>query len=192
MIVHVLALGNSVNNFYKYRYSKKEEITIGINDISERFFPDHLFVCDAPQRFSAYRQERIQKTLFTHEQTFFSLSEAWKYIIKPEVNFQLIRTLQTTPENRGQLCLDFSQLYGFGFDSPFMAVQIAFKVFHAKKIILWGVDFQKHHLAVYFPLIKNLYKKLADELLLKDCKLYVCSEESRLSEVLKIYDGIHK
>jgi len=182
--VAIIGLGESRTDFFKMSNIFKFHVTIGINDVGKYLFPDFLFVTDPPYIFSEERQETIINTCLV--QKMYAVSAGWLGI-KCKFPIEIIPTESQNTENRGKFNLE-SLLYGFSFDSAFIAVQIAFKEFKADQIVLFGIDFKTHHLIEYIDEIKTHYKNLADELLKNDCKLYVSSNYSLLSDVLPVFN----
>ena len=159
--VAVLGLGPSKDLFSPADY----EISIGVNDIW-RFYKTDAIVClDYPRVFQG---ERLKVIEASKPEAFFSQLVIWD--TRPD--FKKINIAPGYPE----LTCNISGVeYQKSYCSPFVACQVAFKVYGATEIHLYGVDMINHpHLDKALCVkIKLHFSHLKKALEAKDCKLIV-------------------
>ena len=172
MKINVLGLGESL----KY-YKPDGNITIGVNDIHSRFNTDYVVCVDHPEAFTKERLEAIKQT---DCKGFYSQIIYWSSWIP---NFNLIEF------NRGRGILDGldSEKFCYSNSSPYVACILAYKL-GAKKIVLFGVDFQTHeHFKSHAKdRALNDFKSLSIELKKRGVELLIGNQFSALSKVLKL------
>lgn len=131
--IAVLGLGPSINLFLTQGQADYD-LTIGVNDIW-RYFPADVIVCvDVPSAFSL---DRLRVINHSKPKIFYSQ----KFIWESRPDFRKINILPGYPD---RIC-DLSQP-GFwkSFCSPFVAVQVAWRLHDADEIHLYGVDLTNH------------------------------------------------
>lgn len=162
--VAVLGLGPSRELFEPY-VAAQYEATIGVNDIW-RFYKTDAIVClDYPRAFTPDRMRVITES---RPEAFYSQVVIWD--TRPD--FKKINIIPGYPE---QACSIDGPDYQKSYCSPFVATQIAFKIYAAREIHLYGVDLTNHpHLdRKLCDKIKIHFSNLKRALELKDCKLII-------------------
>ena len=131
MKIAILGLGYSLTDFN----SEEFDLSIGVNDIWRIVKSDIVCCFNHPNDFIPDRLIVIQDC---KPQAFFSQMVIWN--TRPD--FVKINILPGYPADR--YCdLNLTDYYK-SFCSPFIAVQIAFKVYHATEIHLFGCDMNNH------------------------------------------------
>ena len=173
MTIHVIGKGES-KEFFKH----DGNVTIGVNNVNEWIRTDHVVVVDP---ISAY--DKVPKIYAESGAMFWSQLEDNKNYVN---NFTLIDLAR----GRGVLEDFDSEKFVYSITSPFVAVHLAYK-FGAKKIVMWGVDFNTHENFNTDSLrnralkdFGNLRKKLNE----RGCELYVGNEISMFSSIIPIYN----
>ena len=164
MKIAVLGLGPSLELFVK----EDQDLCIGVNDIW-RFVDTDAVVClDHRKVFNTDRLKYIDES---RPQAFYSQIVNWD--IRPD--FKKITILPGYPDHYCQLGAPAFQK---SYCSPFVAVQIAWKIYHADEIHLFGVDLTNHpHLDhTLCGKIKTHFRHLKSALLDKNCPLIVHGE----------------
>jgi hypothetical protein len=163
-IIAVLGLGSSVNLFDPADF----DLSVGVNDIW-RIFPADIVVCvDKPQAFTP---ERMRTIAGCKPQAFYSQAVIWDQ----RLDFHKIDLLPGYPDN---ICRLDQPAYYKSFCSPFVAVQIAYKLYAATEIHLFGVDLVNHpHLdRALCARIKIHFRNLNQALKDKGCAMIVHGE----------------
>ena len=163
MRVAVLGMGPSLNLL-----TEDYDLTIGVNDIWKYYKSDVIVCLDKRSVFAGERGVTIDNS---HPSAFYSHIVNWD--TRPD--FQKISLLHYYPDT---VCnLDLPQL-NKSYCSPFVACQIAFKIYRAKEIHLFGVDMTNHpHLdRKLCAKIKIHFRNLKAALQLKNCDLIVHGE----------------
>jgi len=173
--IHVIGKGES-KEFFKH----DGNVTIGVNNVNEWIKTDHIVVIDPISNFKP-----VPKIFIESNAMFWSQLEDNKHFVKQMTIIELSR-------GRGVLDDFDSDRFVYSITSPFVAVHLAYK-FGAKKIVMWGVDFNTHENFNTDSLrnralkdFGNLRKKLND----RGCELYVGNEVSMFSSILPIYSQI--
>jgi hypothetical protein len=164
MRVAVLGLGPSISLFNPDGY----DLSIGVNDIW-RYYKSDVIVC--LDKRSVFAGERLITIENSRPIAFYSQIVNWDS--RPE--FQKIEFLHNYPD---QFCnLDLPQ-YNKSYCSPFVACQIAWRVYGADEIHLYGVDLTNHkHLDHKLcAKIKTHFRHLKTALTAKGCKLVIHGE----------------
>lgn len=173
MRVSVLGLGRTLEKYHKW---DGLEVTIGVNDIFKHHSTDFLILLDRPQRFTP---ERLKTILSSQSARVITHLEDWRK------HFEIIDVIKLAPA-RGDLTHLDSDLYPYSSNSPYVACVLAYKL-GAKEIVLYGVDFANHQSLTgdaHIKMILGHYSELYKELKRRGVSLSICSEESRLSEVI--------
>jgi hypothetical protein len=159
--VAVLGLGPSVKLFNPNDF----DISIGVNDIFRYFQTDAIVCLDYERSFTSDRLKIIKEST---PKKLYSQIANWDY--RP--NFEYIKILPGYPDKKINLSLDG---YWKSFCSPFVAAQVAFKIYHANEIHLFGVDLINHpRLDKTISLkIRDHFQILEQELLKYDVQLIV-------------------
>lgn len=158
MRIAVIGLGSSVAE-----YQGGYDLTIGVNDTWRKVKTDVLVCLDKRSAFTADRLRVIDQS---RPQAFYSQIVQWD--TRPD--FHKIEINPSYPE---RVCRVDGDKYEKSYFSPFVAIQIAYKVYKATEIDLYGIDMTNHQ-----HLKGNLLKKIRlhfDNLraAMKDCKLTV-------------------
>ena len=138
---------------------------IGVNDIW-RFYKTDAIVClDYPRVFTP---DRIKVINESKPEAFYSQMVIWD--TRPD-----FKKINITPGYPDLICNIDGPEYQKSYCSPFVACQVAFKVYGASEIHLYGVDMKNHpHLdRDLCKSIKIHFSHLKKALELKDCKLIV-------------------
>lgn len=175
----VMGNGNSVQLFDR----QSDIFTIGVNDIG-RFHPvEILFIVDSLATFKRKGlQKRIEHIKRVKHKYNVIFDKNWGFTEENTYTFK-------TGAAHKLLNLD-KNIFDTGLDSPWMAIQLAYKL-GFKEIGLLGVDWTNNHFyakdgehmlvkAGLFEQIYRLYDNLRTELNKKGVKLYNLSNESRL------------
>lgn len=159
--VAVLGLGSSVNLFDPADF----DLSIGVNDIWRVFKTDVVVCVDRPQAFTPDRLRVINEC---RPQAFYSHAVIWD----KRKDFHKIDLLPGYPD---LICTLDRPGYWKSFCSPFVAVQIAYKMYAATEIHLFGVDLVNHpHLdRALCAKIKIHFRHLKQALADKGCALIV-------------------
>lgn len=157
----VLGLGPSIQSFEPMGY----DVVIGVNDIY-RYYPADAVVCLDYARVFNY--DRLKWITGATPNKFYSQIVAWD--TRPD--FEKINLIPGYPDK--SLNLDIPGFWK-SFCSPFVAVQIAFKIYKSSEIHLFGVDMTNHpHLdQPICSKIKIHFRNLESALAQRDCKLIV-------------------
>lgn len=150
MEISVLGLGKSKEKFIKSPHC----FAIGVNNIWQFYQTRYVFVADTKECFPP---ERMYYVLNCKPKQFFCLSDWQK---ENQVIYNWKRGIGLDLE---------SDILKAGYDSPYMAVQIAYRL-GAKIIHLYGVDFIDKF-KTELPQIKSLYLELKNELNKKNVEL---------------------
>lgn len=165
----------------KFKDHHQDFITIGVNDVPALFDPTYLLVTDHPNRFNDRRKKIVNE------------SKA-KYLFTPVGGWRHPRIVNFKLGKKGFKNLDNPGLIDHFLNSPYTAVNVAFKM-GAKNIGLIGVDFidghfyspkdGKHSLdrMNYIRDIKWAYSKITEELKKYDVNLYNLSKDSKIDVV---------
>lgn len=126
----VLGLGPSIQLFEPMGF----DTVIGVNDIFKHYPADAIVCLDYPRVFNVERLRYITKAT---PQKFYSQIVAWD--TRPD--FEKINLIPGYPDKS----LNFD-IPGFwkSFCSPFIAVQVAWRLHGADEIHLYGVDLTNH------------------------------------------------
>jgi hypothetical protein len=128
--IAVLGLGPSIELFAPDNY----DLTIGVNDIWRFYKADEIVCLDYPKVF---KQDRLKIINDSRPHKFYSQIVAWDH----RADFEQIRILPGYPE----IAVDLSASgYYKSYCSPFVAVQVAYRVHDAHEIDLYGVDLTNH------------------------------------------------
>jgi len=172
-IIHVIGKGES-KDFFK----DDGNITIGVNDVNKWIKTNHVVIVDSIETYPEWH-----KILKESNAMFYSQLQDNKNYVE---NFTLIEL------SRGRGVLDDfdSHRFVYSITSPFVAVHLAYKL-GAKKIIMWGVDFNTHENFNTDSLrnralkdFSNLRKKLNE----RGVELYVGNDISMFSSILPVYN----
>lgn len=158
MRIALIGLGCSASE-----YAEGFDLTIGVNDVWRKVRTDVLVCLDKRSAFSSDRLRVIDQS---KPQAFYSQIVAWD--TRPD--FHKIELYPTYPD---RVCRLDGPKYEKSFFSPYVAMQIAYKEYHATELHVFGVDMTNH------PHLKgNLLKKIRlhfDNLrnAMTDCKIIV-------------------
>lgn len=160
MKIAVCGLGPSLE-----KYNPGFDLTIGVNDIWRTVKTDIIVCLDNPSVFTPDRLKVIKECT---PQAFYSQMVVWD----TRSDFVKINLTDDYPNN---ICnLDLPKYYK-SYCSPFVAVQIAWRVYFADEIHLFGVDLVNHpHLTG--ELCKKIithFKNLKTALTQKGCNLII-------------------
>jgi len=164
MKIAVLGLGPSLELFVK----EDQDLCIGVNDIW-RFVDTDAVVClDHRKVFNTDRLKYIDES---RPQAFYSQIVNWD--IRPD-----FKKITISPGYPDHYCQLDAPAFQKSYCSPFVAVQIAWKIYHATEIHLFGVDLLNHpHLDhALCGKIKKHFKNLKTALLDKNCPFIVHGE----------------
>lgn len=159
--IAVLGLGESVKLFDPIEY----ELSIGVNDIWRIYHTEVVVCVDNPRAFTPDRYRVIHDST---PKAFYSQMVVWD--TRPD--FHKIEIIPGYPET--SLNLDTPGYYK-SYCSPFIACQVAFKMYGADEIHLFGVDLINHpHLnGDLCAKIKNHFVNLNKALFVKNCRLVI-------------------
>ncbi|MCJ7447903.1 MAG: hypothetical protein MUO72_09430 [Bacteroidales bacterium] len=159
--IAVLGLGDSLALCNPSDYN----MTIGVNDIW-RYVKTDVVVC--VDNRSAFTPDRLRIINECNPKAFYSQMVIWD--VRPD--FVKIDIIPGYPDNFCQL--ETTALHK-SYCSPFVAVQIAWKYYHATEIHLFGIDMVNHpHLdSKLCAKIKVHFKHLKTALEAKNCKFVV-------------------
>ena len=159
-MVAILGLGDSLKE-----YQPEYDLAIGVNDIWRYVKTEVIVVLDYEKVFTPERLKVIKESKPT---AFYSQIVNWDY--RPD--FKKIDLIPGYPDRLVDL-----EIAGFykSFCSPFVAVQIAYKIYGSEEIHLFGVDLTNHpHLDFNIcQKIKLHFRNLRNALLVKGCQLVV-------------------
>lgn len=157
----VLGLGQSIELFNPEGYN----FVIGVNDIWKFHKTDVLCVFDKPDKFTKERIDTINRS----EPEYF-ISHLDDYNTRKD--FNKIKLQDSFPLYS---CNLDSEEYPISMVSPFIACAIAYKIFEATEIHLFGVDMKNHHVINEFKgkQVINHFKNLKIALKEKKCELIV-------------------
>jgi hypothetical protein len=160
--IAILGLGPSIGLFNQADF----ELSIGVNDIW-RVIKSDVVVCLNYQK--VFNQDRLKYIDESKPKAFYSQIVNWD--ARPD--FKKIDISPGYPADR-YVNLDVPGYYK-SYCSPFVAVQIAYKVYGATEIHLFGVDMTNHpHLDhALCDKIKMHFRHLKIALLDKNCLLIV-------------------
>lgn len=174
MTIDVLGLGESIRD-----YRSTSNITIGVNDIYKFVKTDYLLVMDEPQKFT---KERLGTILTSTPKKFYTNRTEWIGIVN---NLEIFKTAK----GRGSLKdIDDQSVLCHSSNSPYVAACLAHKM-GAKKIVLYGVDFNTHNVLSrpdMLERIKKHFKDLNIALNKRGVRLFVSSDKSKLCGVLPL------
>jgi hypothetical protein len=157
-MVAVLGLGDSLKEY-------EGGFAIGVNDIWRYVETEAVVVLDYERVFTP---DRLKVIKLCKPEAFYSQIVAWD--IRPD--FRKIDLIPGYPDHA--VDLDLAGFYK-SFCSPFVAVQIAFKIYKAEEIHLYGVDLVNHpHLDFNIcQKIKLHFANLRKALTAKGCQFIV-------------------
>jgi hypothetical protein len=161
MKIAVLGTGPSVDLFDPIDY----DLWIGVNDIWKFVATDVIVCLDNKKRFTPERMAVINRST---PHAFYSQIVEWD----TRDDFKKISITPGYPDQVVDLSLPS---YAKSYCSPFVAVQIAFKVYGAKEIHLYGVDLVNHpHLnGELCKKIKVHFRNLKRALVEQGCQMVV-------------------
>ena len=138
---------------------------IGVNDIWKYYKTDVIVCLDKPRVFAGERLKVIESS---RPEAFYSQLVIWD--TRPD--FKKINILPGYPD---LICKIDGADYQKSYCSPFVACQVAYKVYRATEIHMYGVDLTNHpHLdKALCSKIKLHFSHLRKSLELKGCKLIV-------------------
>jgi len=144
--ISVLGLGESICDFVK---KENKGTTIGVNDIDMHIAPDYLVCLDLPHSFPPSRWEVIKNTnakyIFSHRDLGFKEKQV-------EVSFRSSFDYQLSNQQLNKSII-----------SPFVACVIAYWM-GAKRIEVYGVDMNTHHIKHNNGRIIRDFKNIAKEM----------------------------
>lgn len=176
-IIEVLGLGKTLSC-----YKKNDNITIGVNDIWKYHKTDYVVVVDPPRVFDQYR---FQTIINSKPKKLFSNVEDWKSYNS------YFEKINLAPVRHDLKTLDDKNNIPYSNNSTFVACIMAYHL-GADIILMHGVDFIEHkNLSVEYTLNSALndFDKLKLELNKRNVKIMVSSKESKLSQILNIYEN---
>jgi hypothetical protein len=164
MKIAVFGMGSSLSEFVKEDYC----LSIGVNDIWQ-FVNTDVVVCLDP--FKNFNHERLKVIQECKPEAFYSQIVNWDI----HSNFKKIDIAPGYPDTYCNLNVPAFQK---SYCSPFVAVQIAWKIYGATEIHLFGVDLINHpHLdRKLCDKIKMHFRHLKTALTEKECQLIVHGE----------------
>jgi hypothetical protein len=164
MKIAILGLGQSLEEFVKEDY----DLCIGVNDIWRFVHADAVVCLDHRKVFNADRISYIDNC---NPKAFYSHIVNWDV----RSDFQKIDFLPGYPDH---VCRIDQREYQKSYCSPFVAAQIAWKIYRATEIHLFGIDMTDHpHLDhALCSKIKRHFKNLKAALLDKNCQMIVHGE----------------
>jgi hypothetical protein len=159
--VAVLGLGSSLAEFQPEEF----ELSIGVNDIWRKVKTDVVVCLNHPKEFT---YERLAIINACTPKVFYSQMVVWD--TRPD--FKKIDILPGYPNN---FCSVDLHGYFKSVFSPYLAIQIAYKVYHATEIHLFGCDMTNHPV-LHGDLIDDIKKhfiNLKAALTAKNCEIIV-------------------
>lgn len=151
-----------------------EGYSIGVNDCWKFGKPTNgLVVVNSPGKFN---RDRLDVIIRSTPETFYTHLKGWK------LHFPNMKEIRMNNWNGHAKSLRDGRIF-HSRTSPLIAMSIAFNM-GAKELILWGVDFQTHH--IYKAGTKNTtgeirqYETFCKALEEKGCKVYAGAEGSGL------------
>jgi len=164
MKIGILGLGPSLKEFNPIEY----DLSIGVNDIWRAVKTD-IVVCLNPRK--DFIPDRLKYIDECKPQVFYSQIVNWD--TRPD--FRKIDILPGYPDS---FCRLDSPAYQKSYCSPFIAVQIAWKIYKATEIHLFGVDMTNHpHLDQQLcRKIRIHFRHLKSALDQKGCQLIIHGE----------------
>jgi hypothetical protein len=161
MRIAILGTGPSLGEFIKEDY----DLCIGVNDIWRYVDADIVVCLDHRKVFNA---ERIKYIDESKPKVFYSHIVNWDV----RSDFQKIDFLPGYPDH---VCRLDRREYQKSYCSPFVGAQIAWKIYGATEIHLFGVDLVNHpHLdRALCDKIKRHFKHLKTALAEKNCSLII-------------------
>jgi len=163
--IAILGLGCSISDFKAEDF----ELSIGVNDIW-RIVKSDVVVCLNYQK--DFIPDRLKVINECKPKAFYSHIVHWD--TRPD--FVKIEIQPGYPADR---CVNLDiPAYSKSFCSPFVAAQIAYKIYYATEIHLFGCDMVNHpHLnGELCNKIKNHFRNLKVALEAKNCKMIVHGE----------------
>jgi hypothetical protein len=159
MKIAVLGLASSVSEFNAADF----DFSIGVNDIWRIVNADAVVCLDNRKAFT---QDRLKVIDECKPQAFYSQIVAWD--VRPD--FRKIDIAPGYPDTYCNL-----NAYQKSYCSPFVAVQIAWKIYKATEIHLFGVDLLNHpHLDQQLCVkIKSHFRHLKKALTERGCPLII-------------------
>jgi len=159
--IAVLGLGPSLSLFKPEEY----ELSIGVNDIWRYHQSEGVVCLDKRQAFTHDRLKIIDEC---KPNAFYSQM----VIYDTRLNFVKINLAPGYPDGSCNIDTPYLQK---SFCSPFVAVQVAWKYYHADEIHLFGVDLVDHpHLNKDIcAKIKIHFQNLKNSLKVKNCELII-------------------
>jgi len=171
MKIDVLGLGETLNH-----YQNDGSTTIGVNDIQRYHSTDYVVCVDHTTVFNAERLQGIKNSKCIG---FYTQLEDWN---------NLVQNVNIIEFNRGRGLIDGldSDRFCYSNNSPYVACILAYKL-GAKKIVLWGVDFNDHPHLNGSAREKSFrdYKELQKALNKRGVSIYCGHEDSYLSTILR-------
>ena len=128
--IAVLGTGESLSLYDPAAF----DLAIGVNDIWRYHRVDAVVVLNKPSSFGFDRIRHIRES---EADAFFSQMVTWDY----KRGFKKIEFYPGNPDN---LCKLDGEPYERSYCSPFVACQIAYRVYSATEIHLFGVDMTRH------------------------------------------------
>ncbi|MCK9574610.1 MAG: hypothetical protein WC979_01755 [Candidatus Pacearchaeota archaeon] len=179
----VLGNGTSVKKFK----SDDDVFTIGVNDICKFVTPNVLFLIDTKKRFEAKNiPNRIYDIENANPDYIIAKDESWnfKHDNVYNMNFGAHGNLKNINEK---------SIIDTGLDSPYMGIQLAYKM-GFRRIGILGVDYTPnhfyaddgHHELVQYDKLKeinNLYKNLTHVLSENNCSLFNLNHNSMVTTI---------
>lgn len=160
MTIDVLGLGESLSEY------RGGNISFGVNDIFRYVPVNFLVVLDVPSKFTPERLSVIENST---PEAFYAHKEEWSY----HPNYVPIKLQHGQPD----ISIDMdSPLIPHSKFSPFVAVIMAYKYFHADRIELYGVDMTSHKVLSQDNIalqIKQHWGVLTNELNIRGCEVVV-------------------
>ena len=158
MRIALIGLGCSADE-----YAEGFDLTIGVNDVWRKVKTDVLVCLD---RRSAFSSDRLRVIDQSRPQAFYSQIVAWD--TRPDFH-----KIEFYPNYPDRVCRLEGPKYEKSLFSPFVAIQIAYREYHATEIHLFGVDMTNHpHLkGKMLDKIRLHFKNLCNAM--TDCKIIV-------------------
>lgn len=179
----VLGNGLSVKNFIP----NSSVFTIGVNDICNFYSPNVLLIVDTLSKFKRKNIKGRIENIRKGTPNFYVINDSsWKF--PKEKTFKVKFGKYAKRHN-----LDNKNIIDIGLDSPYMGVQLAYKM-GFKKIAILGVDYTLHHfykkdgeheLVKFKKLasLNKLYKSLHDDLKKQGIIFYNLNKESNIKSI---------
>jgi hypothetical protein len=172
------------------QYKQNENIfSIGVNDIGQITNPDLLLLVDPRKKFirdaSEERVSNIEKTVASY---YVVMDNTWEFDKKYTFRLGLKESLRENLDNNDKL--------NYSLDSPYIAINLAYKM-GFRKIGLLGIDYTKNHFYKqdgdhslvklnYLNKIQQNYFSLYNVMLKNKTHIYNLSQNSLLTGIPKI------